>query len=198
MTNNDDGRAPVGRPHLLRSRQDRVLGGVCAGVARHLGIDTTLVRIVAVLLGLVSGGSAVLVYLLAWALVPDAVHEPRRTQFPPAAGGAREAWNTAGGDLRFLAAGLRSARPPSGAGPDAVAGTRARSPVAMVDEKMTALGDRLRDREVQEGARRATAGVSAAFVASANELGSRARRYGTSKTGDAGAPAAPGPDGNAS
>lgn len=47
---------------------NRVLGGVCAGVAQRLGIDATVVRIAAVLLGIF--GFGVPLYLAAWLLLP--------------------------------------------------------------------------------------------------------------------------------
>lgn len=64
---------PTGPPtrRLRRSRDDRVVAGVCAGLARHLGLDPTLVRVLTVL-GVVFGlGSVALVYLVAWLVVPQ-------------------------------------------------------------------------------------------------------------------------------
>lgn len=56
---------------LYRSQTDSMLGGVCGGLARYLGVDSTLVRVFAVLLIL---GTAVfpglLIYLLMWMIVP--------------------------------------------------------------------------------------------------------------------------------
>src|SRR5438270_314347 len=49
-------------PGFTRSRDDRVVAGVCAGIARMLGVDATLVRLVFVLLAL-AGGAGVLLYL---------------------------------------------------------------------------------------------------------------------------------------
>ncbi len=56
-------------PRLYRSRTDAMLGGVCGGIARYLGVDVTLVRLVAVLLVL-GNGIGVLPYLLLWIIVP--------------------------------------------------------------------------------------------------------------------------------
>ena len=55
---------------LYRSREDRILGGVCGGIAEYFGLDPSLVRIVAVLLILVGGG-AILAYIIAWILIPE-------------------------------------------------------------------------------------------------------------------------------
>ena len=63
------------RPRLRRSRSNRVNGGVAAGVGRHLGIDSLVVRIAFVALAF-AAGFGVVVYLLLWLLAPiDAVDE---------------------------------------------------------------------------------------------------------------------------
>lgn len=55
---------------LTRSSHDKVVAGVCAGIARWLGVDTLVVRIAFVVLAF-SGGAGVVAYALLWALVPD-------------------------------------------------------------------------------------------------------------------------------
>jgi phage shock protein PspC (stress-responsive transcriptional regulator) len=55
---------------LLRSRQNRVVAGVCAGVAYRLGIDPTLVRVLVVVLSLF-GGAGVLLYALGWLFMAE-------------------------------------------------------------------------------------------------------------------------------
>ncbi len=57
---------------LTRSTRERVFAGVCGGAAAYLGIDPALTRIVFVAITLITGvGPGVLVYLAAWALVPE-------------------------------------------------------------------------------------------------------------------------------
>ena len=58
-----------GSRRLTRSRTDRMIAGVCGGFAAYSGIDANIVRLVMVLLA-VFGGSGVLLYLVAWAIVP--------------------------------------------------------------------------------------------------------------------------------
>jgi phage shock protein PspC (stress-responsive transcriptional regulator) len=53
---------------LRRSRDDRVLAGVCGGVARQLGIDPLLVRVVTAVLMIF--GAGVVLYAVAWLLLP--------------------------------------------------------------------------------------------------------------------------------
>jgi signal transduction histidine kinase len=52
-------------PLFERSREDRVIAGICAGVAARLGVDPTLVRFVFALLAL-AGGAGILLYLALW------------------------------------------------------------------------------------------------------------------------------------
>lgn len=54
---------------FYRSRDQKVIGGVCAGLAERFGWDITVVRIVTILVALF-GGPAVLAYLIAWIIVP--------------------------------------------------------------------------------------------------------------------------------
>ncbi|MFB6207730.1 MAG: PspC domain-containing protein [Candidatus Nanohaloarchaea archaeon] len=54
---------------LYRSESDRILGGVCGGIAEVYDMDPTLVRLVALLLVL-GAGSGLLAYLIAWLIIP--------------------------------------------------------------------------------------------------------------------------------
>ncbi|MGZ8513808.1 MAG: PspC domain-containing protein [Candidatus Limnocylindrales bacterium] len=61
---------------LHRSRDDRMLAGVAAGVAETLDADPSLVRIVWALLAILTGGIAILVYIVMAIVVPDGPVEP--------------------------------------------------------------------------------------------------------------------------
>ena len=70
--------APVNPPpkleqprRLMRSRDDRVIGGVAGGLGAYLGIDTVIVRLVFVVLAL-AGGGGILAYIIAWIVIPEA------------------------------------------------------------------------------------------------------------------------------
>jgi phage shock protein C len=65
--------APTSSPRftLRRSRTDRMLGGVCGGLAESLGTDAALLRVLLVALTLITGGAAAVVYAAARALAPD-------------------------------------------------------------------------------------------------------------------------------
>ncbi|WP_125098740.1 ATP-binding protein [Leucobacter chromiireducens] len=59
------------RPPLVRANDDRFLAGVCAGLAAHLGVPVTAVRVTMVALT-VMGGAGALLYAWLWATVPKA------------------------------------------------------------------------------------------------------------------------------
>lgn len=56
---------------LYRSTTNRMLGGVCAGLAEYFNVDPTLARVIAVFLFFLPGIPAFLCYLIAWALIPE-------------------------------------------------------------------------------------------------------------------------------
>ena len=58
------------RTALRRPFEDRMLAGVAAGLGRYFGVDTTIVRIVFVVLTLV-GGAGIPLYLAGLLLIPD-------------------------------------------------------------------------------------------------------------------------------
>ena len=60
---------------LYRSKKDRILFGVCGGLAEFFGIDATLVRVIFIILALVHG-IGILVYLALWLLVPEKPESP--------------------------------------------------------------------------------------------------------------------------
>ena len=57
---------------LARSRNDRVLAGVMGGIARRFGWNSTLLRVVYVVLSIASAAfPGILVYLILWLLMPE-------------------------------------------------------------------------------------------------------------------------------
>lgn len=55
---------------LYRSKNDRMICGVCGGIAEYFNIDPTLIRLAFVLFGL--SGSGILAYFVAAVIMPDA------------------------------------------------------------------------------------------------------------------------------
>jgi phage shock protein C len=58
------------RKKLYRSRENAMLGGVCAGLAEYFDVDPSLIRLATVIL-LFAGGTGVLAYIVAWIIVPQ-------------------------------------------------------------------------------------------------------------------------------
>ena len=56
---------------LVKSRNNRVICGVCGGVAEYFNIDPTIVRLLCVLLGCTSTG--IILYLIAAIIMPEEV-----------------------------------------------------------------------------------------------------------------------------
>ena len=56
---------------LVRPRQGRVLGGVCAGLGRRFGIAPWTARLLFVLVLMIIPGSQILVYPILWILMPS-------------------------------------------------------------------------------------------------------------------------------
>jgi phage shock protein C len=59
------------RRRLQRSRDDRVIAGVCGGVGQYFGVDAVLVRIAAIVL-VFAGGAGIVLYVLGWIAMPEA------------------------------------------------------------------------------------------------------------------------------
>ena len=57
------------RNKLYRSSKDCMIGGVCGGIAEYFDVDSTLIRLLAVLVVLL-GGAGVVAYIIAWIVIP--------------------------------------------------------------------------------------------------------------------------------
>jgi phage shock protein PspC (stress-responsive transcriptional regulator) len=69
------------RPALRRSATDRMVGGVCGGLADYSGIDSLLWRVGFVGLT-IAGGAGIIVYLLLWVFMASAPLPPGETPSP--------------------------------------------------------------------------------------------------------------------
>lgn len=77
------GGAPVPPPtrkQLFRDTDDKVLGGVCAGLAHYFGLDPVWVRIIFVVLFFVSMSTLFFLYILLWVIIPPAVTPYQKMQ----------------------------------------------------------------------------------------------------------------------
>ena len=60
---------------LYRSRKDRIVGGVCGGLAVHIDVDPSIIRLVWIVVTLISLGTGLIVYLAAWIIIPESPEE---------------------------------------------------------------------------------------------------------------------------
>jgi phage shock protein C len=95
-------RAASQRP-LRRSRDDRVIAGVCGGLGAYLGIDPVLLRIAFVVLT-IGAGSGILLYLIGWIAIP--VEQPETEPVERPAVSTVSARMIVGGALVLLGAVL--------------------------------------------------------------------------------------------
>lgn len=62
----------IQKPGLMRSRDQRMIAGVCGGIAEWLGWSPTLVRVLYVLLSVLSAAfPGLIVYIVLWILMPE-------------------------------------------------------------------------------------------------------------------------------
>lgn len=71
MTTPPPPNQPPAPKRLYRSRRNRMLAGVCGGIAEYFNWDPTLVRVIFVISILLPGPS-IIAYLVAWVIVPEA------------------------------------------------------------------------------------------------------------------------------
>jgi phage shock protein PspC (stress-responsive transcriptional regulator) len=55
---------------LYRSKKNKVIGGVCAGIGEYFNVDPVLIRLIWVICALMLGGG-ILAYLIAWIIIPE-------------------------------------------------------------------------------------------------------------------------------
>jgi phage shock protein PspC (stress-responsive transcriptional regulator) len=54
---------------LYRSRENKIIAGICGGIGKYFNIDPTLVRILWILF-LFAGGAGIIAYIIAWIIIP--------------------------------------------------------------------------------------------------------------------------------
>ena len=72
MTTAPDTTQPTQTRRLVRRTDDRMVAGVCAGIADYTGVDVTVVRLAAVVGAVLGFGSLIVAYVVAWLLMPEA------------------------------------------------------------------------------------------------------------------------------
>ncbi len=64
-------RAELYRAGLVRSSSERLLGGVCGGLATKTGISPNLMRVIVLIAMVIIPGSPLVLYPIAWFLMPE-------------------------------------------------------------------------------------------------------------------------------
>jgi len=59
------------KKRLYRNTKEKILGGVCSGIADYTNTDPTIVRLIWALATLISIGVGLLAYLIAWIIIPE-------------------------------------------------------------------------------------------------------------------------------
>jgi phage shock protein PspC (stress-responsive transcriptional regulator) len=74
----------AGARRLTRSATDRQIAGVCGGLAAYVGVDSTIMRLIWVILTIFPGAVVlgVVAYVIAWFVMPDASSSGLRTPVP--------------------------------------------------------------------------------------------------------------------
>ena len=55
---------------LYRSKKDKMIAGICGGIAEYFDVDSTLIRLLTVIFILL-GGAGFVVYIIAWIIIPE-------------------------------------------------------------------------------------------------------------------------------
>ena len=56
---------------LTRPQSNKMLAGVCAGIANYFNLDPTLIRVIYALLTVFTAFAEIIVYLLLWIIIPE-------------------------------------------------------------------------------------------------------------------------------
>ena len=60
-----------GTKKLLRTRDGRLVAGVCSGIGDYLGVDANVIRLIFALITVFTAGLGILLYLVAWVVLPE-------------------------------------------------------------------------------------------------------------------------------
>jgi phage shock protein C len=64
-------QVPVGAPRrLMRSAYDKKIAGVCGGIAEYLSVDSTLIRLIFLVLFFTPPGIGLIAYIIGWIVIP--------------------------------------------------------------------------------------------------------------------------------
>lgn len=134
---------------LMRDLDNRMIAGVCAGVARRYDWDPTVVRVAFILAGVLSAGTAIVLYLAAWLIMP-AGSDAEAGGVPPLKEEFRDAGERAAESARIIGRAAKQAafeiadvarRPQPGTGAAATAAGAAAEAASGAADAMRAAGE---------------------------------------------------------
>lgn len=138
---------------LMRDLDNRMIAGVCAGVARRYDWDPTVVRVAFILVGVLSAGTALVAYIAAWLIMP-AGSDAEAGSVPPLKEEFRDAGTRAAESARIIGRAAKQAateiadvarRPQPGTGAAAAAAGAASDAASSVADTARAAGDAVVD-----------------------------------------------------
>jgi len=69
---------------LYRSSTDKKIAGVCGGLGEYFGVDSTVIRVIFVILALPGGLPGIILYVILWFVMPESPVEPKPDTPKPA------------------------------------------------------------------------------------------------------------------
>ncbi len=61
----------MAKKRLYRSKKEKMIAGICGGIAEYFDADPTIVRLIWAIATLISLGFGLLAYLIAWIIIPE-------------------------------------------------------------------------------------------------------------------------------
>ena len=96
------------RRRLFRNPDDKILGGVCSGLAAYLGWDTTLIRLLLFVILIFGYGTLVPIYIVCWLIIPEARTAAEKLSMHGEAVTVENIGKTVTGGFEKMASGVNS------------------------------------------------------------------------------------------
>ena len=149
---------------LYRSSRDKKIFGICGGLAEYFGVDTTLLRVLLIIVAVFSAGSVILVYIIAGFVIPrEPIHGGYGATPPPYGWGGREqphygsqSWSNQGPSWNSSSQPPQPPQPPRPPAPDYgkppayTPATPVSRPAQDIDKMMEDMETKALRREIEE------------------------------------------------
>lgn len=151
---------------LYRSTRDKKIFGICGGLGEYFGVDTTLLRVLLIIVTVFSAGSVILVYIIAGFVIPrEPIHGGYGSTPPPYGWGGREqphygsqqSWSNHGPSWSHASQPPQPPQPPRPPAPDygkppvyTAQATPASRPAQEIDKMMEEMETKALRKEIEE------------------------------------------------